>query len=169
MRLLTRGVVSRALAAACCLAPAAPFARQAAQAGEEDTQRIAAFRKLANDAYAREEVEAGNLHLRDMIESYPGRWDIASPALLAILHASRNGPEEWQEYAATRVIAGYRAGKMLRTDPALRDAWRTLITLLGYQERFLQARAEIEASRPEPPSSKTKRITRSWRPMPSRT
>ncbi|MBM4143690.1 MAG: PQQ-like beta-propeller repeat protein, partial [Lentisphaerae bacterium] len=129
------------LAAVFCLLPAALLA----QTGPDDTQRIAAFRKRAEDAYAARDIEAGNLYLRELIEACAGQWDVARPALKRILRESRNGPEDWQEYAALRLIAAYRAGRVLPTDPALRDAWGTLITLRGYQERFLEAKAEIEA------------------------
>ncbi|MEI7836693.1 MAG: PQQ-binding-like beta-propeller repeat protein, partial [Planctomycetota bacterium] len=135
----------RALAAVFCLLPAALGAQSNPAPNDGEAQRVAAVRKLADDAYAARDVEAGNLHLRDLIESGPGRWDIACPALKTILLASKSGPEHWQEYAALRLIAAYRAGRILPTDPVLREAWGALITLRGYQERFLEAQVEIEA------------------------
>jgi len=146
MKLRFNSLPACALAAAFCLLPAALWAQSTAAPASEEAQRIAAVRKLADDAYRARDVETGNQRLRELIEAYPGRWDIARPALETILKTSlRDGPAAWQEYAAARLIAAYRAGRILPTDPVLRDAWGTFVTLRGYQERFLQAKAEIDA------------------------
>lgn len=144
MKLDRSNLLARALAALCCL-PAALFAQPVTPSEAWDAPRIAACRKLADNAYAARDVEAGNLHLRDLIANCPGRWDIACPALKVILRASKDGPDHWQEYAALRLIAAYRADRILPTDPALRDAWGALIAIRGYQDRFLEAQAEIAA------------------------
>ena len=143
MRISIKDLLPFALAAVCCI-PAALFAQADIQPEKWDAPRIAACRTLADDAYAAKAIETGNLHLKDMIENCPGRWDIACPALKTILLASKDGPEDWKEYAALRLIAAYRADRLLPTDPVLRDAWGTLIAIRGYQERFLEAKAMIE-------------------------
>jgi outer membrane protein assembly factor BamB len=133
-----------ALAAGCCLLPAALGAQSNPAPEGGETQRVAAVRKLADDAYLARDAETGNLRLRNLIETHPGRWEIARPALETIFKASvRDGLEDWQEYAAVRLIAAYRAGRILPTDPVMREAWSALITIRGYQDRFLEARAEI--------------------------
>jgi hypothetical protein len=83
--------------------PPALFAQSDAPSEAEHARRIAASLALAEDAYAVKDVETGNLHLKDVIENSPGRWDIACPALTTILHESKNGPEAWREYAAVRL------------------------------------------------------------------
>jgi outer membrane protein assembly factor BamB len=134
----------RALAAVFCLLPAALGAQSAPAPEGGETQRVAAVRKRADDAYRARDAETGNQCLRELIEAYPGRWDIARPALEALLRAAlRDGPDKWKEYAAARLIAAYRAGRILSTDPVLREAWGALITIRGYQDRFLEAQAEI--------------------------
>lgn len=138
-------LLARALAAVFCLLPAALWAQSNSPPTSAEAQRIAAFRKRADDAYGARDTETGNRRLRELIEAYPGRWDIARPALETIARASREGLDEWQEYAAVRLLAAYRAGRILPTDPILREAWGTLVALRGYQERFLQAKAEIDA------------------------
>ena len=144
MRIRIDSLLPFVLAAVCCL-PAALFAQPDIPPEKWDAPRIAACRKLAEDSYAARDVEAGNLHLRDLIENCPGRWDMACPALKTILLASKDGPEQWQEYAAVRLIAAYRADRILPTDTVLRDAWGALIAMRGYQDRFLEAKVEIEA------------------------
>ncbi|MEI8353400.1 MAG: PQQ-binding-like beta-propeller repeat protein [Lentisphaerota bacterium] len=137
---------ARALATVFCLLPAALGAQSNPAPNDGEAQRVAAVRKRADDAYRARDAETGNQCLRELIEAYPGRWDIARPALEAILRAAlRDGPDKWQEYAAARLIAAYRAGRILPTDPVLREAWGALITLRGYQDRFLEAQAEIAA------------------------
>lgn len=136
----------RVLAAVFCLLPAALGAQSNPAPNDGESQRVAAVRKRADDAYRARDAETGNQCLRELIEAYPGRWDIARPALEAILRAAlRDGPDKWQEYAAARLIAAYRAGRILPTDPVLREAWGALITIRGYQDRFLEAQAEIAA------------------------
>ncbi len=144
MRTNINSLVAGALAAVCCI-PVVLFAQPDIPPEKWDAPRIAACRKLADDAYAARDVEAGNLHLKDLIENCPGRWDIACPVLKTILLASKDGPEHWQEYAALRLIAAYRADQILPTDPVLRAAWGALIAIRGYQDRFLEAKVEIEA------------------------
>lgn len=136
-------ILAAGVLAALCWIPTALFAQTNSSSEVWDASRIAACRKSADDAYAARDVEAGNLYLRDLIENCPGRWDLVCPALKTILQASRNGPEDWQEYAARRLVAVYRADRILPTDPVLREAWGALITIRGYQDRFLEARAEI--------------------------
>ena len=137
-------LLARALAAAFCLAPAALVAQPDIRSDGWDVSRIAACRKSADDAYATKDIETGNFHLRELIEACPGRWDLVCPALKTIHRASlRDGPDAWREYAAVRLIAAYRAGRILPTDPVLREAWETLITLREYQERFLEAGGEV--------------------------
>ena len=102
MRTNINSLLVCALAAVCCIPPPTLFAQPDLPPGGGDAQRFAAFRKLADDAYAAKDIETGNDHLRDLIEDYPGRWDIARPALKTIFQSSRNGPERWQEYAALR-------------------------------------------------------------------
>lgn len=138
-------LLARAMAALCCLAPAALWAQSNPAPEGGEAQAAAAFRKLADAAYAAKDIEAGNRHLRDLLESCPGRWDLARPALETILRMSKDGPDDWREYAALRLIAAGRAEQILPTDPCLREAWETLIFVRQRQGRLLEANAACEA------------------------